>query len=131
MTPSASAATNTWANYRTLLGHFGEIGHYYWDRLILSTPHLDEFRRIFGDERQIMPLPCRTIMRAVRLPIGRSVLFRLRSLTPGRICRNLGTLFPHDRYAGNRACHWPGGQSKLPRTGAVFDFNPRDTDVTA
>jgi hypothetical protein len=39
--------------YRTLLGHFRhEIGHYYWDRLIAKTPHLDEFRRIFGDERQ-------------------------------------------------------------------------------
>jgi hypothetical protein len=39
--------------YRTLLGHFRhEIGHYYWDRLIADTPHLDEFRRIFGDERR-------------------------------------------------------------------------------
>jgi hypothetical protein len=39
--------------YRTLLGHFRhEIGHYYWDRLVADTPYLDEFRRIFGDERQ-------------------------------------------------------------------------------
>ena len=39
--------------YRTLLGHFRhEIGHYYWDRLIADTPHLEEFRRIFGDERR-------------------------------------------------------------------------------
>ncbi len=39
--------------YRTPLGHFRhEIGHYYWDRLIAGTPHVDEFRRIFGDERQ-------------------------------------------------------------------------------
>jgi hypothetical protein len=39
--------------YRTPLGHFRhEIGHYYWDRLIADTPHLEEFRRIFGDERQ-------------------------------------------------------------------------------
>ena len=39
--------------YRTLLGHFRhEVGHYYWDRLIADTPQLDEFRRIFGDERQ-------------------------------------------------------------------------------
>jgi hypothetical protein len=38
--------------YRTLLGHFRhEIGHYYWDRLIANTPHLEEFRRI-GDEQQ-------------------------------------------------------------------------------
>jgi hypothetical protein len=39
--------------YRTLLGHFRhEIGHYYWDRLIADTPHIEEFRRIFGDERR-------------------------------------------------------------------------------
>ncbi len=39
--------------YRTLLGHFRhEIGHYYWDRLIGGTPHLEEFRRLFGDERK-------------------------------------------------------------------------------
>jgi len=39
--------------YRTLLGHFRhEIGHYYWDRLIVDTDQLGEFRKIFGDERQ-------------------------------------------------------------------------------
>jgi len=39
--------------YRTLLGHVRhEIGHYYWDRLVLHGESLDEFRRIFGDERQ-------------------------------------------------------------------------------
>ena len=38
--------------YRTLLGHFRhEIGHYYWDRLILDTPRQHEFRQLFGDER--------------------------------------------------------------------------------
>ena len=38
--------------YRTLLGHFRhEIGHYFWDRLILNGPKLDAFRAIFGDER--------------------------------------------------------------------------------
>jgi hypothetical protein len=38
--------------YRTLLGHFRhEIGHHFWDRLVRDTPHLDEFRRLFGDER--------------------------------------------------------------------------------
>ncbi len=38
--------------YRTLLGHFRhEIGHYYWDRLIGGTKHLESFRAIFGDER--------------------------------------------------------------------------------
>jgi hypothetical protein len=39
--------------YRTLLGHFRhEVAHYYWDHLVKGTPSLDEFRRLFGDERQ-------------------------------------------------------------------------------
>ena len=39
--------------YRTLLGHFRhEVAHYYWDHLIRDTPALEEFRRLFGDERQ-------------------------------------------------------------------------------
>lgn len=38
--------------YRTLLGHFRhEIGHYYWDRLVDGTSHLEGFRALFGDER--------------------------------------------------------------------------------
>jgi hypothetical protein len=37
--------------YRTLLGHFRhEIGHYYWDRLVQSTPWLERFHSEFGDE---------------------------------------------------------------------------------
>jgi hypothetical protein len=39
--------------YRTLLGHFRhEIAHYYWDRLIAKSSKLEEFRAVFGDERQ-------------------------------------------------------------------------------
>jgi hypothetical protein len=39
--------------YRTLLGHFRhEIAHYYWDRLVRDSPAIDEFRRLFGDERE-------------------------------------------------------------------------------
>ncbi len=38
--------------YRTTLGHLRhEIGHYYFDRLVLDADHLQGFRRIFGDER--------------------------------------------------------------------------------
>lgn len=38
--------------YRTLLGHFRhEIGHYHFARLIEGTPEIEQFRRIFGDER--------------------------------------------------------------------------------
>lgn len=41
-------------SYRTLIGHFRhEVGHYYWDRLIKSDGNtLENFRNIFGDERQ-------------------------------------------------------------------------------
>jgi len=39
--------------YRTLLGHFRhEIGHYYWMRLIRSGGKLENFRELFGDERE-------------------------------------------------------------------------------
>src|SRR5262249_30415694 len=39
--------------YRTLLGHFRhEIGHYYWDRLVADSPAIEEFRQLFGDERE-------------------------------------------------------------------------------
>jgi hypothetical protein len=39
--------------YRTLLGHFRhEVAHYYWDHLVRDTPSLQEFRELFGDERQ-------------------------------------------------------------------------------
>ncbi len=40
--------------YRTLLGHFRhEIGHYFWDRLVATdSARLDEFRLLFGDDRQ-------------------------------------------------------------------------------
>jgi hypothetical protein len=38
--------------YRTLLGHFRhEIGHHYWDLLVDGAPRLEEFRALFGDER--------------------------------------------------------------------------------
>ena len=39
-------------HYRTLLGHLRhEVGHYYWDRLVRDTTALNDFRRLFGDER--------------------------------------------------------------------------------
>jgi hypothetical protein len=39
--------------YRTLLGHLRhEIGHYYWDWFIKYTMRLNNFRTLFGDERQ-------------------------------------------------------------------------------
>lgn len=39
--------------YRTLLGHFRhEIGHYYWFKIIDTTPMMESCRQMFGDERQ-------------------------------------------------------------------------------
>lgn len=39
--------------YRTLLGHLRhEVGHYYWDRLIADSAWQEDFRALFGDERQ-------------------------------------------------------------------------------
>ena len=38
--------------YRTLLGHFRhESAHYYWDRLVKDSVWLEQFRELFGDER--------------------------------------------------------------------------------
>jgi hypothetical protein len=38
--------------YRTLLGHFRhEVGHYYWERLVRDSEHLEPFRALFGDEQ--------------------------------------------------------------------------------
>lgn len=39
--------------YRTLVGHFRhEVGHFYWSRVEHNPALLDEFRELFGDERQ-------------------------------------------------------------------------------
>jgi len=39
--------------YRTLLGHFRhEIAHYYWNVLIRNAPSIEDFRQLFGDERE-------------------------------------------------------------------------------
>lgn len=39
--------------YRTLLGHFRhEIAHYYWNLLIGDAPNIEDFRQLFGDERE-------------------------------------------------------------------------------
>lgn len=39
--------------YRTLLGHLRhESGHYYWDILVKNSGLINEFRELFGDERE-------------------------------------------------------------------------------
>ncbi len=37
-----------------------EVGHYYWAVLVENGPFLDEFRRLFGDERQDYMLALQT-----------------------------------------------------------------------
>ncbi len=40
-------------HYRTVLGHLRhEVGHFYWDQLLASSELLNEFRTLFGDERE-------------------------------------------------------------------------------
>ncbi len=39
--------------YRTLIGHFRhEVGHFYWDVLVDDGGRLEDFRAVFGDERE-------------------------------------------------------------------------------
>ena len=39
--------------YRTVLGHLRhESGHYYWSRLLETSPWLEPYRALFGDERE-------------------------------------------------------------------------------
>jgi hypothetical protein len=39
--------------YRTLVGHLRhESGHFFWDRLVVAAGRVQEFRSLFGDERQ-------------------------------------------------------------------------------
>ena len=60
--------------YRTLLGHFRhEVGHYYWDRLIQDTEWIDEFRRLFGDERADYGRRSRRITRTALRQTGSSI----------------------------------------------------------
>ena len=48
----AQAREDLGESYRTLLGHFRhESGHYYFDKLIITPAHFEEFRALFGDER--------------------------------------------------------------------------------
>jgi hypothetical protein len=45
--------TSMGETYRTLLGHVRhEVGHYYWDKLVRDGGKLDEFRALFGDDRE-------------------------------------------------------------------------------
>ena len=119
--------------YRTLLGHFRhEIGHYYWDRLILSTPHLDEFRRIFGDERQDYAAALQNYY-ASGAPADWSERF-ISAYASSHPWEDFAETWAHYFHMIDtlETAHVAGlaVSPKLPESpGAVFDFNPRDTDV--
>ena len=98
--------------YRTLLGHFRhEIGHYYWDRLIANTPHLEEFRRIFGDERQDYDQALQNYYaNGPRSRLVGAFHFAVCERTSvGGFRRDLGALFSHDRHTRNRLCRGSRG----------------------
>ncbi|MGJ7581502.1 zinc-binding metallopeptidase family protein [Variovorax sp. RHLX14] len=47
--------------YRTLVGHFRhEVGHFYWDQLVIGKPWIDAYRDLFGDERESYALALRS-----------------------------------------------------------------------
>lgn len=119
--------------YRTLLGHFRhEIGHYYWDRLIADTPHLEEFRRIFGDERQDYDQALQNYYAG-----GPTADWSEHFISP------YASAHPWEDFAETWAhyfhmvdtletAHVAGlaVSPKLPQSpGAVFNFHPLDTDM--
>lgn len=119
--------------YRTLLGHFRhEIGHYYWDRLIANTPHLDEFRRVFGDERQDYASALRSYY-ANGAPAGWSKHF-ISAYASSHPWEDFAETWAHYFHMIDtlETAHVAGlaVSPKLPQSpGAVFDFHPGDTDM--
>jgi hypothetical protein len=119
--------------YRTLLGHFRhEIGHYYWGRLILSTPHLDEFRRVFGDERQDYAAALQNYY-ASGAPADWSERF-ISAYASSHPWEDFAETWAHYFHMIDtlETAHVAGlaVSPKLPESpGAVFDFHPRDTDI--
>jgi hypothetical protein len=119
--------------HRTLLGHFRhEIGHYYWDRLIVGSAHLEGFRRLFGDERRDYDKSLKDYY-AYGSPADWSEHFisAYASAHPwedfaetwAHYCHMTDTL--ETAYVSGLAVN-----PKLPQSpGAVFDFHPRDTDM--
>jgi hypothetical protein len=120
--------------YRTLLGHFRhEIGHYYWDRLILNTPHLEEFRRIFGDERQDYASALQNYYTS-GAPADWSERF-ISAYASSHPWEDFAETWAHYFHMIDtlETAHVIGLaiNPKLPQSpGAVFDFHPRDTDMS-
>jgi len=119
--------------YRTLLGHFRhEAGHYYWDRLIADSPSHEEFRRVFGDERQDYDQALQNYYSN-----GPAADWSERFISP------YASAHPWEDFAETWAhyfhmidtletAHVAGlaVSPKLPQSpGAVFDFDPRNTGM--
>jgi hypothetical protein len=119
--------------YRTLLGHFRhEIGHYYWDRLILNTPHLDDFRRIFGDEQQDYDSALQNYY-VNGAPADWSERF-ISAYASSHPWEDFAETWAHYFHMIDslETAHVVGlaVSPKLPQSpGAVFDFDPRETDM--
>ena len=119
--------------YRTLLGHFRhEIGHYYWDRLIANTPQLEEFRRIFGDERQDYAAALQNYY-ANGAPADWSEHF-ISAYASSHPWEDFAETWAHYFHMIDtlETAHVAGlaVSPKLPQSpGRVFDFHPRDTDM--
>jgi hypothetical protein len=119
--------------YRTLLGHFRhEIGHYYWNRLIANTSHLEEFRRIFGDERQDYAAALQHYY-ANGAPPDWSEHF-ISAYASSHPWEDFAETWAHYFHMVDtlETAHVAGlaVSPKLPQSpGAVFDFHPRDTDM--
>ena len=119
--------------YRTLLGHYRhEIGHYYWDRLILNTPHLDDFRSVFGDERQDYDSALQNYY-ANGAPADWSERF-ISAYASSHPWEDFAETWAHYFHMIDtlETAHVVGlaVSPKLPQSpGAVFDFHPRETDM--
>jgi hypothetical protein len=119
--------------YRTLLGHFRhEIGHYYCDRLIANSQHLEEFRRIFGDERRDYAAALDSYY-ASGAPADWSERF-ISAYASSHPWEDFAETWAHYFHMTDtlETAHVVGlaVNPKLPQSpGAVFDFHPRDTDI--
>jgi len=119
--------------YRTLLGHFRhEIGHYYWDRLIADTPHLEEFRRIFGDERRDYTAALQDYYaQGARADWSEHFISAYASSHPWEDFAETWAHYFHmiDTLETARVAGLAVRPKPPQSPGAVFDFHPRDTDV--
>jgi hypothetical protein len=119
--------------YRTLLGHFRhESGHYYWDRLIADTPQLEEFRRIFGDERKDYAAALQNHY-TYGAPADWSDHF-ISAYASAHPWEDFAETWAHYFHMIDTVeiAHYSGlaVSPKLSQSpGAVFDFHPRDTDM--